>query len=130
VLNKSEIFAILIQSKIFVEKSCPILILTCSNISSNPVYIRKTLIKHFTAVINAVWMSYLIRLSFFEIQSDPVLNCRIRLDRRDPETGSCSTLLDRQNRKFPPILIITEAKMLISLCANELSLSIKNSEIL
>jgi len=37
---------------------------------------------------------YLIRLIFFEIQSepDPVLNCRIRLD-RDPETGSCSTLV-------------------------------------
>jgi len=37
---------------------------------------------------------YLIRLSFFEIQSDPgpVLNYRIRLD-RDPETGSCSTLI-------------------------------------
>ena len=26
------------------------------------------------------------------IQSDPVLNCRILLD-RDPETGSCSTLV-------------------------------------
>jgi len=37
---------------------------------------------------------YLIRLSFFEIQSDPdpVLNCRIRLD-CDPETGSCLTLI-------------------------------------
>jgi len=37
---------------------------------------------------------YLIRFSFFEIQSDPgaVLNCRIRLE-RDPETGSCSTLM-------------------------------------
>ena len=37
---------------------------------------------------------YPIRLSFCEIQSnpDPVLNCRIRLD-RDPETGSCSTLV-------------------------------------
>ena len=39
---------------------------------------------------------YLIQLSFFEIQSDqdPVLNCRIRLD-RDPETGSCSPLMSR-----------------------------------
>jgi len=39
---------------------------------------------------------YLIRLSIFEIQSDPdpVLNCRIRLD-RDPDTGSCSTLVSR-----------------------------------
>jgi len=37
---------------------------------------------------------YLIRLSFFKIQSnlDPVLNCRIRLD-RDLGTGSCSSLL-------------------------------------
>jgi len=36
----------------------------------------------------------LIRLSFLEIQSDPdpVLNCRIRLD-RDPATGSCSILV-------------------------------------
>jgi len=36
---------------------------------------------------------YLIRLSFFKIQSnpDPALKCKIRLD-RDPETGSCSTL--------------------------------------
>jgi len=31
---------------------------------------------------------------FFKIQSnpDPVLKCKIRLD-RDPETGSCSTLI-------------------------------------
>jgi len=29
---------------------------------------------------------------FFKTQSDPVLNCRIRLD-RDPGTGSCSTLV-------------------------------------
>jgi len=35
---------------------------------------------------------YLIRLSFFEIQSDPVLNCKIWLD-HDPETGSFLTLL-------------------------------------
>jgi len=37
---------------------------------------------------------YLIRLSFFKIQAnpDPVLKCRIWLD-RDPETGSYSTLL-------------------------------------
>ena len=37
---------------------------------------------------------YLIRLFFFNIQSnpDPVLNCRIRLE-RDPETESCSTLV-------------------------------------
>ena len=38
--------------------------------------------------------------------------------------------LDSQNRKFDPVLIITEAKMLISLCANELGLSIRGSEIL
>jgi len=36
--------------------------------------------------------AYLIRLIFFKIQSNPVLNCRIRLD-RDPQTGSCSTLV-------------------------------------
>jgi len=37
---------------------------------------------------------YLIRLSFFKIQSspDPVLECRIRLD-CDQGTGSCSTLV-------------------------------------
>jgi len=53
---------------------------------------------------------YLIRFSFFKIQSnpDPVLNCRIRLD-RDPETGSCSTLLcgkSGQSHFFTPTLLL------------------------
>jgi len=44
-LNKSESFAILIQSKIFIEKSCPILIrYSCSNIWSNSVFIRKKIL--------------------------------------------------------------------------------------
>jgi len=43
-------------------------------------------------VINAVWISISDPVSFFEMQSDPVLNCRIRLD-RNQETGSCSTLV-------------------------------------
>jgi len=49
---------------------------------------------------------YLIRLSFFEIQSNPdlVLNCRIRLD-RDPETGSCSTLIDTTHSTVFTMLI-------------------------
>ena len=38
--------------------------------------------------------------------------------------------LHRQNRKTEPILIIIEEKTLISLCANELGLSIRGSEIL
>ena len=38
--------------------------------------------------------------------------------------------LHNQNRKFVPILIITEAINVISLCANELGLSIRNSMIL
>ena len=38
--------------------------------------------------------------------------------------------LDKQNRKFPPILIITEAKNAYFLCAHEPGLSMKNSEIL
>jgi len=46
----------------------------------------------------------------------------------DPWSLKCSIeRLDRQNRKFAPILIITEEKMLISLCANEVGLSIRNS---
>ena len=52
---------------------------------------KTTLIKDFTAVINAVWISISDPI---EIQSnpDPILNCRTRLD-RDPEAGSCSTLI-------------------------------------
>jgi len=38
--------------------------------------------------------------------------------------------LDSLNRKFIPILNVTEVKMLICLCANELGLPIKGSEIL
>ena len=43
-------------------------------------------------MINAVWISVSDPVVFFEIHSDPVPNCRIRLD-RDPETGSCSILV-------------------------------------
>jgi len=56
------------------------------------LYQKNTLIKHFTAVINAVWISIIDPVEFFKIQSDPVPNCRIRLD-RDPETRSCSTVV-------------------------------------
>ena len=51
------------------------------------LYPKKTLIKHLTAVINEVWISISDLVEFFEIPfyPDPVLNCRIRLD-RDPET--------------------------------------------
>ena len=114
VLNKLENFAVLIQSKIFFELSSPILIrLTCPNIWSNPVCIRKKL----WLSILVQWSMqfgypYLIRLSLFKIKSnpDPFLKCRIRLD-RDPETGPCSTLIysgvfkGRQARHLPPALL-------------------------
>jgi len=73
VLNKSDIFGILIQSKIFFEWSSPILIRwTCRNIWSNPVYVRKK----FWLNILQQWSvqcgyPYLIRLSLFKIQSNP-----------------------------------------------------------
>jgi len=62
----------------------------------NIIISEKTLIKHFTAVINAVWISISDQVEFLEIQSDPgpVLNSRIRFD-REPGTGSCSTLQTR-----------------------------------
>jgi len=95
VLNKSEIFGILIQSKTFFQQSGPILIRqTCRNIWSNPVYIRKNLwLRIILQWSMQFGYPYHIRLSFFKIQSnpDPVLKCRSRLD-HDPETGSCSTL--------------------------------------
>ena len=69
----------------------------------NSVDLSKYLIQDVLSPKKTLWLSilqwwmqfgypYLIRLTFFEIHSDPdpVLNCRIRLD-RDPETGSCST---------------------------------------
>jgi len=44
--------------------------------------------------------------------------------------GYSMTRLENQNRKFAPILIITGPKMIISLYANKLGLSIRGSEIL
>jgi len=56
-------------------------------------FIKKALIKHLT---DSDQCSLDICISsgsvFFKIQFDPVVNCRIRLD-RDSETGSCSTLV-------------------------------------
>ena len=45
-------------------------------------------------MINAVWISISDPVEFFRnpVQPDPVLNCRIQLD-RDPESGLCSTLI-------------------------------------
>jgi len=66
VLNKLEIFAILIQTKFFIEKSGPILIRqTCPNIWSSSVYIWE----NFRLSIILQWSMqfgypYLIRLSF------------------------------------------------------------------
>jgi len=57
------------------------------------LYPKKTLIEHFTAVINAVWISISDPVEFFQNPANPdlVLKCRIRLD-HDPETRSSSTL--------------------------------------
>jgi len=43
---------------------------------------------------NAIWISKSDPVKFFQnpVQPDPVLKCTIRFD-RDPETGSCSTLV-------------------------------------
>jgi len=58
---------------------------------------------------------YLILLSFFKIQSnlDPVLKCRIRLD-RDPETGSCSTLLRWYKQLLSKAIPTLEVQQLLS----------------
>jgi len=63
---------------------------------------------------------YLIRLRFLKIHSnpDPVLKCRIRLD-RDSETGSCSTLLcfwhkQLLSKAIPTLEVQTVYKELLS----------------
>ena len=55
---------------------------------------KKTLIGHSTSVINAVWISISDLVEFFQnpVRTGFGSECRIRLD-RDPQTGSCSTLL-------------------------------------
>ena len=76
------------------------------------LYQKKTLIKHFIAVINAVWISISDPVEFFKnpVRPDAVLNWRIWLE-RDPESRSCQTLLhnrDERTDKFfstSPILI-------------------------
>ena len=60
-----------------------------------------------TAVINAVWISIPDPVEFFsKFNPDPVLNCRIRLD-RDPETGSCSTLVCGRWRCIRTAAVVT-----------------------
>jgi len=94
-LKKLEIFAILLQPKVFIEQSGPILIRwTCANIWSNPVDTQKNSDQAFYCSDQCsldihIWSGWV----FFEISSypGPVLNCRIRFD-CDPETGSCSIL--------------------------------------
>jgi len=68
---------------------------------------------------------YLIRLSFFEIQSepDPVLNRRIWLD-RDPETGSCSTL-----KKSTPTLLLLRSKIPSGICAKLRTVAASNNRV-
>ena len=70
-LNKSKIFAILIQSKIFFEQSYPYPEDLSKYLIQSGLYPKKTLITRFTAVINAVWTSMSDAVEFFS-KSSPI----------------------------------------------------------
>ena len=73
-------------------------------------------------VFENVWESWVY--FFFEIKSDPVLSCKIRLD-RDPEAGSCANtdanLLPRVdhslNRPSPRIRHLVQRALNAEACA-------------